>query len=70
MVDYWDLDSILAEEHPVTAKFQTEAPGAGWLDPHLKEQGVMDVRESVNIARPFTFLAPSWFKSRLAILAR
>ena len=44
MPDYWDIDRILAEEHPITCKLTRRANGVGWLDPHCRQRGIESVR--------------------------
>lgn len=43
MSDYWDIDRIIYEDHPLTCIFVTQASAIGWLDPFIRHRGLPDV---------------------------
>ena len=47
MGDYWDIERILYEDHPITSRFPNGAPSIGWLDPYTRHRGLSDVSSQV-----------------------
>lgn len=57
-MDYWDIDRLLMEDHPISCRFLQAAPGVGWLDPHARSRGISDLPAASKVELPLWLAEP------------